>query len=78
MNIQLSEIWTSYKHWTEGLYKDEKNILTMKEVKFSNVIASIEKGKIKSDDPIFEEFFKTLNYYFFDNFFVFFSSKKLF
>ena len=59
-NFKYDKPKTSYKHWTEGLYKDEKNILTMKEVKFSNVIASIEKGKIKSDDPIFEEFIKIL------------------
>jgi hypothetical protein len=37
-----------------------RQIVTMKEVKFSNIIASIENGKIKSDNPIFEEFIKIL------------------
>jgi Rps23 Pro-64 3,4-dihydroxylase Tpa1-like proline 4-hydroxylase len=59
-NFKYDKFKSSHKHWEENLYKDEKNILTMKEVKFSNVIASIEKGKIKSDNPIFEEFIKIL------------------
>ena len=59
-NFKYNKTKSSHKTWNENLYKDDRKSVTMKEVKFSNTIASIERGKIKTDDPIFEEFIKIL------------------
>ena len=50
----------SHLEWQKNLFKDNKKNITMKEVKFSDELASIEKQEIKAIDPIFKDFLKTI------------------
>jgi|TARA_R110002012_G_scaffold123223_1_gene273582 Rps23 Pro-64 3,4-dihydroxylase Tpa1-like proline 4-hydroxylase len=50
----------SHVEWDKGLYKDKQGTVTMKNVKFSDTLGIIEKGKIKAVNSIFEDFLKTI------------------
>ena len=51
---------SSYKNWDESLYKDIRNIKTMKPVNQTESLATIEKGKIVTDIEILNNFCQTL------------------
>ena len=48
----------SYSEWDKDLFKDNQKTITMKEVKYSNRLGSIEKQEINAVDPIFKDFLK--------------------
>ena len=50
----------SYSEWDKDLFKDNQKTITMKEVKYSNRLGSIEKQEINAVDPIFKDFLKTI------------------
>ena len=50
----------SSSDWIYSLYRDNEKNVTMKEIKFSKNLGSVEKGKIQTTDPIFEDFLKTI------------------
>lgn len=60
VNFNYNVTSDSHLKWDKDLYKDNQKTVTMKNVKFSDVLGSIEKEKIKVVDPIFEDFLKTI------------------
>jgi|TARA_R100001460_G_scaffold51796_1_gene90619 Rps23 Pro-64 3,4-dihydroxylase Tpa1-like proline 4-hydroxylase len=60
VNFNYNVTSDSHLKWDKDLYKDNQKTITMKNVKFSDVLGSIEKEKIKAVDPIFEDFLKTI------------------
>ena len=50
----------SHNQWEKNLFKDKNNFVTMKNIKQSKILATINKGKIESDIDIFKKFSQTL------------------
>ena len=59
-DYKIDDKYNSYSHWSENLFKDSKQNTTMKEVKTSQIIAYIEKGKIETKENIFKELSQVL------------------
>jgi Rps23 Pro-64 3,4-dihydroxylase Tpa1-like proline 4-hydroxylase len=59
-NFKYGESLDSHSQWDECLFKDDKGFVTMKNVKHFNNLSVIENEKIKTIDPIFENFLKII------------------
>ena len=60
INFKYDVSLNSHLEWEKYLYQDNQDITTMKNIKFSNKLGFIEKEKIKTIDPIFEDFLQTI------------------
>ena len=60
VNFKYDAALNSHSEWDKDLFKDNQKTITMKEVKFSNHLGSIEKQEINAVDPIFKDFLKTV------------------
>jgi|TARA_R100001015_G_C4613652_1_gene169360 Rps23 Pro-64 3,4-dihydroxylase Tpa1-like proline 4-hydroxylase len=60
VNFKYDASFDSHLKWEKYLYQDNQDITTMKNIKFSNKLGFIEKEKIKTIDPIFEDFLQII------------------